>query len=339
MATITIVGLGLIGGSLGLALKAAKPTGIEIVGHDKDRTRATKAQRLGAIDRAEGRLDKAVQDAAMVILATPVLAIRRVMEEMAPYLPENCIVTDTGSTKAAILAWAQELLPPTVHFVGGHPIAGKEQSGIDAAQADLFRDKPYCVIPLPDTHEQAVRAVVGMAELVGARPMYMDARDHDQFLAAVSHMPMILSTALFTLARSSASWKDISAVAGPAFRDLTRLASGDPEMDHDICLTNSEGIIHWLDRYIEELRRYRTLIVDDQEKLFETFMRAQLERDTFIEARPAERGPAVEVPSSGEFMMGLLFSERLVRRTKAVMQELGRLGGPGAPPEDRGRRR
>jgi prephenate dehydrogenase len=336
---ITIIGLGLIGGSLGLALKAAKLTGIEIVGYDKDTLAAGEARRLRVVDKSERSLQKAVRDARLVIIATPIMAIRGVMEEIAGELRENCVVTDTASTKAIVMEWASQLLPPTVSFVGGHPMAGKETSGVQNAEAKLFVDRPYCVIPAPEASEGAMRVVTGVVQLVGARPFFIGAEEHDRYVAAVSHLPLVLSTALFTLARGSPAWPELSSLASSGFLDVTRLASTDAELSHDICLTNREGVLHWLDRMAEELGRYRELLQEGQEEeLFKAFARAQLDHEAYVTAGPPVREPvaAEELPTSGEQLAALLVGQRLMQRVKDIgklleeKQERGRRrGGKG----------
>jgi prephenate dehydrogenase len=318
---ITIIGLGLIGGSLGLALKAAKLTGIEIVGYDKDTSTAVEARRLRVVDKSEPILQRAVRDAGLVIIATPIMAIRGVMEEIAGELRQNCVVTDTASTKAIVMEWASQLLPATVSFVGGHPMAGKETSGVQNAEAKLFAGKPYCIIPAPDASEGAVRAVTGIVQFIGARPLFIGAEEHDRYVAAVSHLPLVLSSALFTLVRSSPAWPELAALAGSGFRDATRLASTDAELSHDICLTNRESVLHWLGRMVEELGRYRELLQQGQEEeLFKTFARAQLDRDTYVAAGPPVREPvaAEELLTSGEQLAALLMGQRLMRRVKDI---------------------
>jgi prephenate dehydrogenase len=333
---ITIIGLGLIGGSLGLALKAAKLRDIEIVGYDKDTLTAVDARRLRVVDKSEPILQRAVRDARLVIIATPIMTIRSVMEEIAGDLREGCVVTDTASTKAIVMDWASQLLPATVSFVGGHPMAGKETAGVQNAEAKLFAGKPYCIIPAPDASEGAMRLITGIVQLIGARPFFIGTDEHDRYVAAVSHLPLILSTALFTLVRSSPAWPELSSLASSGFLDVTRLASTDAELSHDICLTNREGVLHWLDRIVEELGRYRELLQQGQEEeLFKTFARAQLDRDTYVAAGPPAREPvaAEELPTSGEQIAALLVGQRLVRRVKDIgklleeRQERGRRQG------------
>ena len=334
---ITIIGLGLIGGSLGLAMKAAGLPGSEIVGHDRARNAANKARKMGAIDRAEHNLPRAVERAGMVIIATPVLAVREVMQQIAPDLPDGCVVTDTGSTKERILEWAAELLPPSVSFVGGHPMAGKDTPGIDSAEAGLFRGRAYCLCPAVNAHEDAVRAVAGMVTLVGAEPLYMEPKEHDQYAAAVSHLPLLLSAALFSLLRASPAWNDLAPMASSGFRDVTRLASGDPRMSHDIFLTNRDAAVHWLDRMVEELQRYRGLLQGDTEELLEAFAKAQIDRDSFL-AEPHPRRLEGEEPADVrqdmmKSLMGGWVSERVkkVRELPGLMREAGSAGAEGKP--------
>ncbi len=244
------------------------------------------------------------------------------MEDIASVLAEGCVVTDVASTKAQVMKWAEELLPAHVSFVGGHPMAGKELLGVDAAEATLFEGKPYCIVPAPKAEEQAVNAVVGIAELVGATPLFIDAEEHDSYVAAISHLPLVVSTALFSLVRESAAWPEASRLASSGFRDVTRLASGSPEMSEDICRTNRENVVHWLDRMIAEMRKYRELVgSDDAEALLQAFAKAKQERDEFVgggkPTRRAER-PAEAGISFGDLLMG----RWMTQRTREIMTAL-----------------
>ena len=304
---IAIVGTGLIGGSIGLALKSAGLDGVEIVGHDRDRGNSNRAERGGAVDRAEHNLPRAVEGAGLVIVATPILAVREVFRQIAPDLAEGAIVTDTASTKAHIMQWARELLPENVSFVGGHPMAGKESSGFENAEAGLFQGRAYCICPSLTADEAAVKSVVGMAQLMGAEPLFVDPEEHDQYAAAVSHLPLIMGTAFFTLLRSSPAWPDMAPMASSGFRDMTRLASGDPAMSHGVWRTNREAAIHWLERMEGELHRFRDLLKDaNDEQLLEIFATARIERDTFLQ-EPPRRRPS-EIPAHYEAGKQLLVS-------------------------------
>ena len=306
---ITIIGTGLIGGSLGMALKARRLPGLEIVGHDRDRGVAIKAEKSGAIDRAEHNLARAVSGAGMVIIAVPILSVREVMQQIAPHVEEGAVLTDTTSTKAHVMAWAKELLPEHVNFVGGHPMAGKETTGIENAEAGLFQGKAYCVCPAVDASDAAVKSVLGLARLAGSEPMFIDAEEHDIYAGAVSHLPLMLSTALFSMLRSSPAWTDMGMMASSGFQDVTRLASGDPAMSHGIWVTNREAVIHWLERMTDELRRFRDMLNDAQdETLLETFYKAQADREVFLREPPARRAEAAgaNVDTSQAFLSMLV---------------------------------
>jgi prephenate dehydrogenase len=253
------------------------------------------------------------------------MTVRRVFDEMAPALQAGAVVTDTASTKAEVLQWARELLPPDVHFVGGHPMAGKEKSGTQAADADLFKGRPYCVVPGVHAADGAVHSVVGLAEAVGGEVTFLDAQEHDAYAAAVSHLPLLTSIALFKLAKGSSAWPELGGMAGPAFYDLTRLASGSPEMTQDIFVTNKENVLHWLDRYTLELQKLADIIrEDDREKMFRDLAQVQLERDTFVTSPPKrqEQGARVDLPSSADSFMAIMAGALWNQRSKELTDSL-----------------
>lgn len=308
MERIAIIGLGLIGGSIGLALKAAGLKDLEIAGTARTRETLLKAKKRGAIDRAEHTPADAVRGARLVIVAAPIMRTREIFEEIAPALSPGAVVTDVGSTKSDVMRWARDILPRSSFFVGGHPMAGKEQSGIDAADAGLFRDKPWVIVPSVDAPEAAVRTVVGLAQACGAVPRYMDAEEHDSYVAAVSHLPLVVSSALFSVIFDSQAWPELAALASSGFRDTTRLASGSAEMAHDIMATNRENVLHWIDRLQQQLESYRALIAgEDSSAMRNAFERAALERDNYVLNGPPRRepaGPPVERVSFSEILLG-----------------------------------
>ena len=175
-------------------------------------------------------------------------------------LSEGCIVTDVGSSKKVILDWAAQYLPKGVEFVGGHPMAGKETRGPEAADADLFRGKAYCIVPGAGTGQQAVSEVTTLAEAIGARPFFVGVDEHDSYVAAASHLPFLVSVALMGCTSKSENWEDIAQLASTGYKDITRLASGDPTMHRDICVSNPEPIVAWIDRFIRELYEVRKLL-------------------------------------------------------------------------------
>lgn len=317
MERIAIIGLGLIGGSIGLALKQQNLSDIEIVGTARTRDTNIRAKKMGAIDRDIPDPAEAVRGARLVIIATPILAIRGIFEEIAPAVAEDAVVTDAGSTKANVTKWAKELLPGG-QFIGGHPMAGKETQGIEAADAALFHEKTWVLTPGAEASEHAIKTAVGLVRACGANPLFMDPEEHDSYVAAISHLPLALSSALFSVAFNSTAWPELAGLASSGFRDTTRLASGSPEMAHDIALTNRENLIHWIDRFQSELSRLRETIERGESKeVLEAFGRAQVERDNFMVNGPPRRelnAEPIETVGLGDLLLGSWLSGQLKKQ-------------------------
>jgi len=286
---VAIIGLGLIGGSIGLALKKTEEShsepqakNLEIIGYVRRPEAASLAVNMGMVDRVEMSLEDTVKEAKMVIIATPVLVIKEIMSKIADSLPHGCIVTDTGSTKVEVMKWAGDLLPPTVDFVGGHPMAGKETYGMNAAEADLFQGSVYCLTPAKKASSQVVDELIKMVKKIGAIPFFIGAEEHDELVAGTSHLPFLLSAALVTSTASEPTWAKMRKLAASGYRDVTRLASGSAEVNAQICFTNQQAILHWLDRYIDELQRYRQLVDSGDERLKETLAEANKLRQEWL---------------------------------------------------------
>ena len=310
MAKIAIIGTGLIGTSLGLALRQSDLRNLELVGTDYDGRARSGAQKRGAFHKMENRIQPTVEGADVVVLATPVMAMRDMMETIGPNLKEDAVLTDVGSSKRLVSEWATEILPKRIQFVGGHPMAGKETSGPENASADLFAGKAYCIVPSADTKQQAVSSIATMAEAVGAKPFFISAEEHDSFVAAASHLPFMMSVALMQTVSKSANWDDIAQLASSGFRDLSRLASGDTIMHRDISITNREPIVSWIDSFIRELYQIRNLLNDesgpDPEAVEGLFERASDERDRWLSGAITPGRQAVrsgsEIPNFSESM-------------------------------------
>lgn len=262
MTTIAIVGTGLMGTSLALAIKSSNLK-VDIVGTDYDSVARSGAQKSGAFKKVESRLSNAIRGADVVVFATPIQAMREMMESAANDFEEGCVVTDVGSSKKVVLQWAEEVLPKHVSFVGGHPMAGKELSGPKNADGTMFKGKAYCIVPSVNAERAAVSSVTTIAEAIGAKPFFIGVDEHDSFVAAVSHLPFMMSVALIGTASKSANWDDIAQLASSGFSDLSRLASGDPVMHRDICVTNPEPIVAWMDSYIRELYELRNMLAKE----------------------------------------------------------------------------
>ncbi len=280
---IAIVGLGLIGGSMGLALKRAGQEGPELVGYARRPETAERARRLGAIDRAESSLAAAVDGANLVMLAVPIMSTKEILSQIAPNLAAGAVVTDVASTKLQVMHWAEEALPQSVSFVGGHPMAGKELSGIEVAEAGLFQGCTYCIVPGRGASDGAIQGIVDLARGVGARPLFLTAGEHDYFAAGTSHLPLVLASALVMATARSPRWSKMADLAATGYASTTRLASQHPRMNRDICLTNAENIVAWIDEFTKELQRFRVLIAEGDLSLEQAFERARQARNAWIE--------------------------------------------------------
>ncbi|MSQ41978.1 MAG: prephenate dehydrogenase/arogenate dehydrogenase family protein [Dehalococcoidia bacterium] len=320
MPRVAIIGTGLIGASIGLRLRSsgALPD-LEVVGYDRERDHQRRARTIGALDREADSAAAAVAGAAVVILAVPALALRQLLEEIAPALVPGAVVTDTASTKGEVMVWAQQALPPTVAFVGGHPMAGKTEAGPASAGAALFEGARWVIVPSPGASETAVETVRKLVEIMGARTMFMDASEHDAYVAAISHLPLLAAHALFSLTRGSEAWPELSLLAAGGFRDATRLTGTEPNMAFDIIQTNREQIVHWLTRYRAALRDLQQLIerAGSEEELFRALAQANWDYSTFIEGAVGrtevdeKSGTALPSGDFARMMLGDAMTEKM----------------------------
>ena len=334
MPRIAIIGTGLIGASIGLGLKASgEIEDLEVAGYDRSSDNLKQAKRMGALDVSARDAQDAVRGAAIVVLATPLLAMRRIMHEIAPALEQGAVVTDTGSTKAEVMEWAAGELPQPVAFVGGHPMAGKTDAGPDSAEAGLFRNARWVMVPATRSAASAVDAVRGMIETLGAKVTLMDAEEHDAYVAAISHLPLMAATALFTLAHGSDAWPELSQLAAGGFKDTTRLAGTEPNMAFDTAITNRTQIIHWIERYVEALRDLQDRIADEggEEELFRFIAQTSWDYTRFVDGQVGRRevDEGAEVPQIdfatmlvGEAMVDKM--RELTRRSEERVEELER---------------
>jgi len=236
-----IVGVGLIGGSIGMALRRRR-LACEVVGFARRKETLDAAESLGAIDRRAASAPEAVMGADLVVLATPVEAILARMSEIAPHLSHGALVTDVGSTKRRIVAAASRL-PKWVDFIGGHPMAGSEKTGVSSARPDMFQGATWIITPTDRARPAAIRKLRRLVVALGARPLSVPPILHDRLVAAVSHLPHIAAVALVAVAAQLAAQEPkVWQVAASGFRDATRLASGDPSVWRDICLTNKSAL-------------------------------------------------------------------------------------------------
>lgn len=277
---LTIIGLGLMGGSLAKALKAQQAVS-EVVATGRRVESLERGLQLGVIDSYSLDMAEAVAGADVVVIATPTLIAEKIMLELAPLMTPNMIVTDVASVKGNIQRAAEKTFGEVPsNFVLGHPIAGSEQSGVDAATVDLFLDHRVILTPLENTSGAALSLIQSMWEACGAEVVRMDVAEHDAVLAATSHLPHVLAYTLVDALAQNGAAADIFRFAAGGFRDFTRIASSDPTMWHDIALANQTAILNGIDGFSAHLNKVRAAIASgDGDAIFATFDRAKRARD------------------------------------------------------------
>ncbi|MEK9825676.1 MAG: prephenate dehydrogenase/arogenate dehydrogenase family protein [Methylotenera sp.] len=280
MKKIVIFGVGLIGGSVALALKKAGCTA-QIIGVGRSEESLQAALDLGVIDVASTDIVQAVSDADLILIATPVAQTSAILSAIKPHLSTDTIITDAGSTKSDVLAYANLVLAERAkQFVGGHPIAGAEKSGVTAANADLFRSKNVILTPTTANSAEAISRVQALWQLCGANISNMAAETHDRVFAAVSHLPHLLAFALVDDIASRPNAEQLFSFAASGFRDFTRIAGSHPEMWRDISLANKTALLAELSAYQAELSQLKQLLeAEDGAGLQALFERASTARN------------------------------------------------------------
>jgi prephenate dehydrogenase len=271
---VAIVGLGLIGGSMALALNHAKAAQ-HIAGYDPEKRVAQTARKIGAIDQSCPTLADAVRSAELVIVATPIGQMRSLLQDIAAVASPGTVVTDVASTKAQVMSWAEEYLPASVFFVGGHPILRKETFNDEPATASLFKHCVYCLTPTKRTSSKALDKVMQLIAILDARVRFLEPVEHDGLVAGVNQLPIVISAMLMNTVAGSPSWPDAAIVAEKSMYDMTRMTSNDPEAYRDMCLTNSEALSRWLSEYIRELNTFRNQLMLHDSNLSQTFLRSK----------------------------------------------------------------
>lgn len=265
--TVAIVGVGLLGGSLGMVLRARK-LAARVVGVGRDVEKLNRAVSLGAIDAATTEWEAGVADADLVVLCTSVSHIIETLAETMRAAKSGAVVTDVGSVKGVIVAAAAN----APFFVGGHPMAGSEQTGVEAATPGLFQNATWAVTPTPDTDPQAVRLVEALARAVGARPLTLTPDAHDAVVAVTSHLPHVLAAALMRRAQFSQSIQpQTSRMTAGSFADMTRIAASSPTLWRDICLANRPALLSALRAFQGDLNVLAQAVQDGDGAQVEAF--------------------------------------------------------------------
>ena len=283
---LTIIGTGMIGGSLALALKR-RGVCATVCGYDADADSLRQALALGVIDEAAAAPAQAVADAEIAVLSAPITAAIEMLPELAPHLGAQTILSDVSSAKSALVAAARKhLRSQLANFVPAHPIAGREQSGVAAARADLFVNHTLIITPLEQTANPAKDRIREMWRQTGAEVAELSVRQHDEILAATSHLPHVLAYALVDCLAAMRDKHDVFAYAAGGFADFSRIASSNPRMWRDICVANREPLLDALEAFEHHFREIRGAISEsDGDRLLEIFREAKQTRDRHTAGR------------------------------------------------------
>jgi cyclohexadieny/prephenate dehydrogenase len=281
---IAVIGLGLLGGSVGLAIKAHLPEA-QTTGYDADPATRKRAAERGLVGRVCGSAADAVKDAELVVLCVPVGAMAEAAKELAPALPADALVSDVGSSKQSVAKALAEVLPGHA-IIPAHPVAGTERSGPDAGFASLFQQR-WCILTPPEGADPAkLAALSAFWEALGARVEVMDAAHHDLVLAVTSHLPHLIAYTIVGTASDleGVTESEVIKYSAGGFRDFTRIAASDPTMWRDVFLSNKEAVLEMLQRFTEDLTALqRAIRVGDGDQLFEHFERTRAIRRSIIE--------------------------------------------------------
>lgn len=286
---VTLIGVGLLGGSIGMALRKARLCG-EVMGYVRRNRSVSECQRLGAVDRATTRLKEAVGGADLVILCTPLGQMGPLAQQLAPFLERGAVVTDVGSVKARVIRELEKVvLKAGGRFVGSHPMAGGEKPGVKAAREDLFAKAVCVVTPTAKSNANAVRQVRQLWTSLGCRIRIMDADTHDVLVSRCSHLPQLLATQLAHFVLEPEHPREQRQLCANGFRDTTRIASSSPEMWRDIVLANRRHIARSLSGYIRDLTRLKRMVqAGDSGALLQTFETARTRRNEWLAGHGAQ---------------------------------------------------
>lgn len=288
---IGIIGLGLLGGSLAKAFKGANKQNSYIIASDPCKETLVKAKEDDVIDHYTTQIDSSFSSCAIIFICTPVAYIATTVKELMPYISKDCIITDVGSTKYEVVQDIRTILEEynsPAHFVGGHPMTGLESSGYEFAKAHLFQNAYYILTPYGDTPDFIIFILKKLIERIGAIPLFLSPTYHDFATATISHVPHIIAAALVHLVKNSDGENNyLHTLAAGGFKDITRIASSNPTLWHNICKSNKSQILKVLDRYIQILTDIKiNILKDDDTKILNYFKESKSYRDTFIANTP-----------------------------------------------------
>jgi len=291
--SVTIVGLGVVGTSLGLALKHSAPR-VRVVGHDPDAKCVARARKLGAIDKSHWNLISACEKAAVIVLDLPLDAVEKTLTALQHELTEGTLIIDTCPVKRPVMEWAARILPETVQFIGGHVVLRRSSVGMAEPSAELLKGAAFCLVVPERTNAGALDMASNLAVAVGATPLYVDALEHDGLVAAASQLPVMAALATVNAVRESSGWRDRARLIGEDLSAVGSILINMSAATAEGVLSNADNVLHWLDAYTLELTRLRKLISQgDHSHLGKLLKEA---RETCLEWLSGEEARRPEAP-------------------------------------------
>lgn len=293
---LTIIGLGRLGTSIGLALKKTGAE-LEIVGNDKSREALNAAQKAGAIDKAEWNLFNAVDNSGLIVLSMPLAGVIENINLLKDDIAPGVIVTDTASVKMPVLQ-ASKVFKPGVHFIGGDPVFRPTLDGLmpgSTASADLFQNAVYCLTPTFTTDPDAVQVLTGFVSMLGAKPLYLDPEEHDGLAAGAQHLATVMESVLLKTTTASSGWRELNKFAGADFYSATDLATRQADSTAQIMLSQREPLQRWIDIYAAGLRDLKQLLIQNDAAALEKWLKtAQTEREQWLSDKVGDTSTATD---------------------------------------------
>ena len=313
MDRITVISFGPLGLSIGLGLARLELNDTEIVASSGSSVWRAQAKKSGAFARIEPNLANVLKDTDLIVVDVPTVDVPGLFKVFGEKLNDAVIVTDTGLPKRQTIEWAQEYLGQRIQFVGGTPLPMKRMVSIDDAHGDAFVDSDYCIVPSDNATPGAIKMVVGLAEGLGAQPLFISADEHDSYTTATTLLPRILSSALMTSLSKSQSWPEVARLAGSELENALSGAGNDPDNTAADLGFNTDHVEHWLQGLINELSAYKDAIAHGESTFEEALTNAWEQRSRW-KAGALRDEPALNIPSTKETMMGMFLGRRLARK-------------------------
>ncbi len=315
MDKVAIIGLGMMGTSIGLALQKAWGGKKKITGYDADQSTQKKAEKLGAVDQTAWLLRDVVEDADLAFIATPSIKAYSLLESLGQSMKSGSVVSDVTNSNRPITEWAGDLLPRGISFVSGNPLAGNNISGQLHAREDLFKDNWWVLSPKADVSPHAVSTVREVVAATGAKPLFMDIDEHDSFTAAIAGLPTAIAIALITSLGDEPSWHEMFRFIGIEFDAVTKPAAKDPVFAVGDLALNGDMVAHWIDRFIENLKRIKDSLLNYEESLdpegfwANSAVQAWEKRVRVDAGVSSEESQRVALPTASQAMTSFLLGE------------------------------